>query len=142
VQGLFSGTKKNFNPLRYGFAAREGKTYNHQELKQGENSMSQNVHERIKHLIEGTHEAFEAYGTINSDYAEFASMALSEFKSALQQPDLTGQELRLMIRKGQSRRNSVDPNGCWATFMAHYVSSHTNSNQMPATPRGSGADDL
>lgn len=91
--------------------------------------MSQTVHLRMKHLIEGTHEAFESYGSVNADFAEFAAMALSEFKSALDKPDLTGRELRQAIRKAQSTHREVDPQACWATFMAQYVSSNVNANR-------------
>jgi hypothetical protein len=92
--------------------------------------MSQNVHDRIKHLIEGTHEAFENYGNMNTDFAGFASMALSEFKSALQNPELTGHELRRLIRQGQTSHRSEDPQSCWATFMAQYVSKNANSDRF------------
>lgn len=92
--------------------------------------MSETVHDRIKQLIEGTHEAFETYGTMNTDYAEFASMAIGEFKMALENPDLTAYELRQLIRKGQSQRNTEDPQGCWATFMARYVSRGANNSNL------------
>lgn len=90
--------------------------------------MSQTVHERIKNLIEGTHEAFENYGAMNTDYAEFASLALSEFKSALQNPELTGQQLRKLIRVGHKSHSHESPEECWATFMAQYVSMNGNTN--------------
>jgi len=61
--------------------------------------MTQNIHTRIKHLLEETSDAFASSGTINMDYAGFAAMALSDFKSLLDNPDLTDMELRCMIRK-------------------------------------------
>lgn len=90
--------------------------------------MSKSVHERLKNLLEGTHEAFEICGAVNTDYAGFASLSLSEFKVALENPALTGNQLRRTIRDGIRQHNNGNPEEAWATFMAHYVSMNANSN--------------
>ncbi len=91
--------------------------------------MTQNIHTRIKHLLEETSDAFASSGTINMDYAGFAAMALSDFKSLLDNPDLTDMELRRMIRKGEKKRRVKDPEGCWSSFIARYVAKNANQNQ-------------
>ncbi len=94
--------------------------------------MNHSIHDRLKHLIEGTYEVFENYGPVNTDYAEFASLSLPEFKSLLEKPDMTGQELRKMIRKGNLRHTAESPQVCWATFMAQYVRSNANAESIEA----------
>jgi len=94
----------------------------------GENDMTQNIHTRIKHLLEETNDAFASSGTINMDYAGFAAMALSDFKNLLGNPDLTDMELRRVIRSGEKKRRLKDPNGCWSSFIAHYVARNANQN--------------
>lgn len=94
--------------------------------------MNQSVHERLKNLLEGTHEAFEICGSVNgalnTDYAGFASLSLPEFKAALENPDLTGNQLRRTIRSGSRQHSERNQGGCWATFMADYVRMNANSN--------------
>lgn len=91
--------------------------------------MNSSVHARIKHLIEETNDAYSSFGgTVNADYAEFASLALSEFKNALHKPDLTDHELRHIIRKGMNQHRKKNPSSCWATFMALYVANGSNAN--------------
>jgi len=62
--------------------------------------MRENIHYRIKNLLEETHDVFEdCAGGVNADYAAFASLSLSDFKSLLDNPELTGKELRRILRK-------------------------------------------
>ncbi len=97
--------------------------------------MTQNVHRRIKNLLEETNDAFESCaGGMNSDYASFVSMRLSEFKSLLSNPDLTDRELRQMIRKGQQKSRAKDPEGCWASFIANYMANNANQNLEKTMP--------
>ena len=51
------------------------------------------IYSRIKILIEDTNDAFSAYGSLNTDYAEFATLSLADFKSILNKPDMTKDEL-------------------------------------------------
>lgn len=82
---------------------------------------------RIKDLVEETNTAFEQEaGTMNMDYAAFASLALPDFKNALQNPELSAAELRQMIRRGSQSHKQKNPQGCWATFMAHYITQNAN----------------
>ena len=88
-----------------------------------------NIHRNIKNLLEETNDAFESYeGGMNSDYASFVSMRLSEFKSLLDNPDLTDRELRQIIRKGQQKSRAKNPNGCWASFIANHMAKKANQN--------------
>lgn len=91
--------------------------------------MNVSVHNRIKVLIEETNDAFSACrGSINTDYAEFATMSLCAFKNALHNPRLTRDQLMKMLRTGMNEHKSADPESCWATFMAHYIARTSNKN--------------
>ena len=90
--------------------------------------MNKVTHRRIKNLLEDTNDAFTSCGGGNIDYAGFAAMALSEFKDLLNEPDLTGKQLRRLIRRGEHQHRTKDPEGCWASFIADYVSQNANQN--------------
>ena len=91
--------------------------------------MDKNIHTRIKALLEETNDAFiNCAGSLNSDYAAFASMRLSEFKNVLKNPDLTDRELRKILRKAGRKHPVKDPEGSWASFMASYVAKNANQN--------------
>lgn len=88
------------------------------------------VHQRIKILIEETNDAFTSCGSVNTDYAEFAAMALSEFKNALSDQRLTPRQLTNMLRTGMTQhKQHSDPESCWATFMAHYIAQTANQGR-------------
>lgn len=92
-------------------------------------TMTNTLHERIKMLIQETNDAFSSCaGCMNTDYAAFASMRLTEFKKLLNNPGLTGNDLRRLLRKGDQNQRNADPEGCWATFIANYVTQNANQN--------------
>ncbi|MCC6597521.1 MAG: hypothetical protein IT559_01880 [Alphaproteobacteria bacterium] len=86
------------------------------------------IHDRLKSLLEGTYEAFEICGAVNTDYAEFASLSLLDFKAAMENPALTGNQLRRAIRSGYSQHHNGSMEEGWASFMARYMSLSANSN--------------
>ena len=91
--------------------------------------MNVSIHHRIKMLIEETNDAFSSCnGHMNTDYAEFAALALSEFKHVLRNPRLTRKQLCVMLRTGMIKHKDIDPESNWATFMAHYVARSANKN--------------
>ena len=91
--------------------------------------MNASVYNRIKSLIEETNGAFTEYrGSINADYAEFATMSLPDFKTALEDPRLSADGLIEILRTGATEHRSEDPESCWATFMAHYIARTANRN--------------
>jgi hypothetical protein len=97
----------------------------------GDFKMSTSVHHRVKLLLEETNDVFSFCGSVNADYAEFASLALSEFKNALHKPELTRPELLRMIRTGTTRHKEIsvdDPQCCWATFVARHIALTSNVN--------------
>ncbi len=90
--------------------------------------MAYNFYGRIQTLIEETSDAFFSFhGCVNSDYAEFAGMALSEFKAALRDPSLTRSELIDMLRKGMLDTRSDDPER-WSALMAQQLKKASNRN--------------
>lgn len=92
--------------------------------------MSLSVHQRIRILIEQTNDAFSCYDAVNADYAEFATLALSDFKEALRNPNLTRGQLTRMLRRGMMKHSDKDP-GSWAAFMAAHVARAANIDPMP-----------
>lgn len=96
---------------------------------------SSHLYSRIKSLIEETNDAYSiCRGAINADYAEFATMSLSDFKKALNDQRLTREDLAGMLRSGGAEHKTVDPESCWATFMAHYIARSANKNEESFTP--------
>lgn len=89
--------------------------------------MALSIHNRIRVLIEETNDAFSCYDSVNGDYAEFATLALSDFKSILSDPALTSAELKVLIRKSMIKCRGQDPES-WATLMAKYVSRAANAD--------------
>lgn len=91
--------------------------------------MDKHIHSRIKALLEETNDAFiSCAGSLNADYAAFASMRLSEFKALLENPHLTDRDLRRILRKAEQGHPGKDPEGSWASYMAHYVTRNANEN--------------
>ncbi len=93
---------------------------------------SQSIHKRIKILLQETNDAFTNYHTVNADYAEFASLSLSEFRSILKQPNLDTSELIKVLRHSTIQHRKNNPEGCWATFVAKSITEATNSNLRTA----------
>ncbi|MGB4056477.1 MAG: hypothetical protein WBK77_00120 [Alphaproteobacteria bacterium] len=87
--------------------------------------MSLSVHQRIRILIEQTNDAFTCYDTVNADFAEFATLALSDFKEALENPHLTRSQLTRMLRRGMTKHRDKTP-GSWSAFMAAHVAKAAN----------------
>jgi hypothetical protein len=91
--------------------------------------MTANVHHRIKILIEETNDAFTTCGSINADYAEFATLALGEFKHVLRNPRLTRRQLTKMLRSGMSmHKEAAPPGSSWTTFLADYIAGTANKS--------------
>lgn len=89
--------------------------------------MTQPIHSRIQALIEETNHAFEAYGAVNADYAEFAALAIADFKNVLSDQNLTKSKLRSMLRKSMMECKGKDAS-CWAVFMAEQMSQAANNS--------------
>ena len=83
---------------------------------------------KIEYLISQTNDVFESYGSVNTDFADFATMALAEFKELLGMPDLTDRELKQLIRRAAKRHRAESSDDCWKTFTAHYMSNKANTN--------------
>ncbi len=86
----------------------------------------------VRKVLEDTGSAYtSSYENhcINSDYADFASsQALNSFQSALKNPNLTYDDLCIMLRKASSRANSRQCKTPWSMFMANYISKHCNDH--------------
>lgn len=89
--------------------------------------MDTSIHQRIRVLLEETNDAFSCCGNVNGDFADFATLALSDFKSVLSDPALTSRELKVLIRKSMTRCRDEDPQS-WSMLMAQYVAKAANSD--------------
>lgn len=68
-----------------------------------------------------------AYQPMNTDYAGFASMAVSQFRDALRDPDLTREELGELIRKGIKKHRARGADANWTKFVASYMVKSANT---------------
>ena len=86
----------------------------------------------VRKLLEDTGQAYTLMceSHTNSDYADFASsQALESFKVALDNPDLTYDDLCTILRKASTRASSRQCKTPWSMFMANYIAKHSNNNQ-------------
>lgn len=98
--------------------------------------MSAQIYDRIRVLIEETNDAFSSCGSVNTDYAEFASMALGEFKHVLGNPKLTRNRLTKILRTGTKRHRKSSPESNWSDFMAEYISRKAANRNRAASKTG------
>lgn len=93
--------------------------------------MDNTMHKALRSVIEETDEAYRSYfdyNTPNTDFAEFAGLALTQFKSAMRSPDLTSEDLQQLLRSGMSNhRSSGGTDKGWSSFMASYVTRAVNA---------------
>ncbi len=89
--------------------------------------MSISIHQGIRVLIEQTSDAFSNYDSVNADYAEFATLAVSDFRAALKNPALTRSQLARMLRRGMIGHWDRDSDS-WASFMAQHIAGAANTD--------------
>ncbi len=83
----------------------------------------------VKKVIEDTGHAYTimCQSHTNSDFADFAgSQALGSFRKALDKPDMTYNDLCVLLRKASSRASARHCKTPWSTFMANYVAKRAN----------------
>jgi len=86
----------------------------------------------VRKLLEDTGQAYTMMceSHTNADYADFASsQALESFKQALDNPELTYDDLCKILRKASTRASSRQCKTPWSMFMANYIAKHSNANQ-------------
>lgn len=101
--------------------------------KQGQKMRINKADEPIKILIEQTSDAYSIFAdnqNANTDYAEFAAQALSEFQKILDVPDLTHQKLSQILRSGSYQHKNAAPHSCWASFLAGYIRNASNTGRI------------
>ncbi len=85
----------------------------------------------VRNVIEELDAAYSnsiEYQGINADYATFAGMALGQFRNAMRDPDLTRENLELLLRKGIKKHRAKRTEGSWTRFVASYVVKSSNAN--------------
>lgn len=89
--------------------------------------------DHMKTLIEDTSDAYSIFAEshqANTDYAEFAAQALSDFQKVLDSPTLTQQKLSQILRNGSYEHRQKAPHSCWASFLAGYVRNASNAARV------------
>lgn len=92
--------------------------------------MTKHAYTRVQALLHDTNDAFlSCEGAMNTDYAEFASLSIADFRHVLKKPDLKRHELAIILRKSMQRtcKKSSDPL-LWPIFMAKYTQRSSNTN--------------
>jgi len=88
---------------------------------------------QIKQLIQQTNTVFENSGGVNTDYADFAAtIALSDFRSLLGNPDITDRQLKSLMRTATKRYCKEQTPVSWSAFMAQYINRKANTNLQTA----------
>lgn len=91
----------------------------------------------VRHVLEETGYAYmlscEA-GPSNADYAEYASsQSLSDFQSALEDPEMTYEQLCKILRRASNREAGRSCKTPWSLFMANCLKRGSNSNKASST---------
>lgn len=94
--------------------------------------MAQSIDYRVQRLIEETNSLFYDSGSVNTDYADFATLALQDFRSLLGMPGLTDRELKQFIRRAALQHKVEKAQSCWASFTASYMTQKANENRQIA----------
>ena len=68
-------------------------------------------------------------GSMNTDYAGFACMALGTFRDALQNQNLSCDDLQAMLRAGQKEHRKEGEDSDWSRFVASHVQRTANENE-------------
>jgi hypothetical protein len=90
--------------------------------------MKRNETSCVQALLHDTNDAFlSCGGGMNTDYAEFAGMALSDFRTVLRRPHLKRKELVAMLRKGM-RVSHYQDKSIWAVAMENQLKNAANLN--------------
>lgn len=92
--------------------------------------MEQQMKDQIKNLIEQTNGMFMNCGGVNTDFADFATIALADFRTLLNEPDMTDRELKQLIRRAAARHKAAKSKDCWKSFTARYMSRKANNNSL------------
>lgn len=90
----------------------------------------------VQKVLEDTGQAYTmmCQSHTNSDFADFAgTQALHNFREALNNPDLTYDDLCVLLRKASSRASARHCKTPWSTFMANYVSRRANDQMRGAS---------
>ena len=86
----------------------------------------------IHQVLEDTRTAYKIsceMDHLNTDYAGYASeMALSEFRRAFGDPELTYEQLCRILRSPSSKERRRQCKTPWAMFMANFIERNGNSN--------------
>ncbi|MFK7839908.1 MAG: hypothetical protein AB8B83_06200 [Bdellovibrionales bacterium] len=95
--------------------------------------MAYRTQTEIKRLIQQTNDVFENSGGVNTDYADFAAtIALSDFRALLGNPDITDRQLKRLIRIACKRYSNEQIEMSWSAFTAQYINKKANTDFQTA----------
>lgn len=94
---------------------------------------------KVRKILEDTGSAYTLSCEtqhLNTDYADFAStQALNSFKRALKDPNLTYDDLCVMLRRASKRASSRQCKTPWSMFMANHIALQSNNNRKDSATR-------
>ena len=83
-------------------------------------------------LIEEVDEAYRTFasksGSMNTDYAGFACIALDNFREALHAPDLSCDDLQALLRAGLHEHHRSDKDADWTKLVASHIKRTSNQD--------------
>ncbi len=93
--------------------------------------MKQEIRKSVRQVVEELDDAYNEFSNreyMNGDYADFASMAVGQFRDALRNPELTREELKYMFRSGIREHKTQDTDTRWTKFIATHIAQSSNTN--------------
>ena len=76
------------------------------------------------------YQEFSDWHCMNADYADFASIAIGEFRDALRDPELTREDLKYMLRRGMNKHRNRNSQVSWTKYVASYMARSSNANSL------------
>ncbi|MGH1375298.1 MAG: hypothetical protein ACRBCK_03025 [Alphaproteobacteria bacterium] len=95
--------------------------------------MEQKIKRNVRRVVEELDAAYSEFSDrdyMNGDYADFASMAVGQFREALRNPELTREELQGMVRSGIREHKTQDGDAGWTKFVASHIAQSSNANAV------------
>lgn len=95
-------------------------------------SLNNEAKKVIHRVLEETRYAYKLSSEVdhpNADYAEYAStQSLSDFRQAFSNPNLSHEDLCVMLRSASNKERRRQCKTPWALFMTNFLEKNANTN--------------
>lgn len=92
-----------------------------------------NIKKRVCYVVKEIDDAYRTFSdhdNMNADYAEFAGMAINQFRDALSNPALSREDFKSIFRDGLKKHRAEARNSDWAKFLASHITLKANENPV------------